>query len=141
MSIMDMERARKILLDEGCTCVLCRGENVCKSHLRGVKPLLELLDRSVDVGGFSAADKVVGRATAFLYCLLGVKRVYGCVMSASAVEVLQAAGVEATWDTLVDGIRNRNNDGPCPMEAATVGISDPEEALRAIRDTLARLQG
>ena len=137
---MDLQKACRILKEEGCTCVLCRGETVYKSHLRGVKPLLELLDEHVDANGFSAADKVVGRATAFLYCLLGVQHVHGCVMSKSAAQVLQNAGLEATWDTLVEGIRNRNNDGPCPMEAATLGISNAEEALCAIRETLARLQ-
>lgn len=138
---MDLQKALGILKTESCTCVLCREETVYKSHQRGVKPLLELLDSDVDVKGFSAADKVVGRATAFLYCLLGVKSVHGCVMSAAAMQVLKDAGVEATCDTLVEGIRNRSNDGPCPMEAATMDIKTPEEALRAIRETLARLLG
>lgn len=119
-----LEKAHRILLEEGCTCVLCAGDAVYKSKHRGVKPLLDLLDAGADVRGSSAADKVVGKATAFLYCLLGVKQVHGCVMSVSAARVLQDHGVNATWDTLVEGIRNRAGDGPCPMEAATREIGD-----------------
>lgn len=137
---MDGERAYEILRTDGYTCVLCKGTLVHKSRQRGVKPLLELMDAGTDVRGFSAADKVVGKATAFLYCLLGVTEVYGQIMSESAAQVLRLAGIKATWGTLVEGIRNRAGDGPCPMEAATMQLNDPEEALRAIRNTLARLQ-
>ena len=138
---MDLKKACEILHSEGCTCVLCREEKVHKSYHRGVKPLLDILDSGMDVTGFCAADKVVGKATAFLYCLLGVKKVHGVIMSGAALQVLENAGVEASWDTLVEGIRNRNNDGPCPMEAATVNIADPVEALAAIRSTLEKLRG
>lgn len=51
---------------------------------RGVKPLLQWLDGENSVKGFSAVDKVVGRAAAFLYVLLEVKEVYAGVMSEGA---------------------------------------------------------
>ena len=63
------------------------------------------------------------------------------VMSEPAALVLQRAGIAAGWDALVEGIRNRQKDGPCPMEAATREIEDPNEALAAIRRTLERLRG
>ena len=68
---MDLENAKKILSDGSYTCVLCKGKDTVSSSFRGVKPLLDLLDSGKDFSGYSAADKVVGRATAFLYCLLG----------------------------------------------------------------------
>ena len=136
----ELQQALDILQTEACTCVLCGDGRVYRSNLRGVRPLLQWLDDGVDLMGFSAADKVVGRGAAFLYRLLGVRRVHGCVMSVAAVKVLRAGGIEVTWDTLVEGIRNRAGDGPCPMEAATEGITDPEMALEAIRQKLRSLQ-
>lgn len=135
----DLQKAKDILLETESTCVLCRGELVLCSQERGVKPLLDFLDEGEDTWACSAADKVVGKAAALMYCLLGVRRVHGNVMSLAAVKVLRKNGVEAYWDTLAESIRNRSNTGLCPLEQATAAIDDPEEALPVIRDTLARL--
>jgi hypothetical protein len=61
-------------------------------------------------------------------------------MSDAAVKVLRRNGIEVYWDRLTDGIRNRAGTGPCPMEAATMSIDDPDEALPVILATLARLR-
>ena len=137
---MDIENAKKILSQGTHTCVLCRGEDTVCSNARGVKPLLDLWDTGTDCSGYSAADKVVGRATAFLYCLLGVKSLHAQVLSKPALQVLENARIAITWDTLVEGIRNRENTGPCPMEYATRDVQTPQQALEAIRQTLQALQ-
>ena len=77
----DLDKARSLLGTGAYTCVFCRADRVYTATERGVKPLLSWLDDGTDLTGFSAADRVVGRATAFLYCLLGVKEVYAKVMS------------------------------------------------------------
>lgn len=136
----DLLRAKALLEESGDTCVICLGEQVYRSRARGVQPLLQWLDAGEDMMGFSAADKVVGRGAAFLYRLLGVRRVYGQVMSAAAVKVLRAGGIEASWGMLTEHIRNRENTGLCPMEEATLTLQDPEEALQAIRTRLAQLR-
>ncbi len=129
----NLQKAREALETGEYTCVLCREDTVLTATQRGVKPLLNWLDSGLDLQGFSAADRVVGRATAFLYCLLGAKEVYARVMSRPAAEVLQNAGIAAEAGQLVDGIINRRGTGPCPFEAAVMEISDPTEALAAIR--------
>ena len=130
---MDLKRARALLTEGGYTCVLCRGETIHTATQRGVRPLLDWLDSGLDLRGFSAADKVVGRATAFLYVLLGVRAVHSLVMSTPAREVLLDNGIVASFDREVPGIINRRGDGPCPFEEAVLGIRDPGEALTAIR--------
>lgn len=129
----DLKNARSLLESGEYTCVLCREDLVFTATERGVKPLLNWLDSGLDLHSFCAADRVVGRATAFLYCLLGVKEVYARVMSRPAAEVLQSNGIAAQTDQLVDGIINRRGTGPCPFEAAVMDIHDPQEALAAIR--------
>lgn len=136
----DLNTAKQLLTGLGYTCVLARDDEVRTSFHRGVRPLLDLLDSGEDLSGFSAADKVVGRATAFLYGLLGVRAVHAQVLSKPARQVLEAQGIPCTWDRLVDGIRNRTDTGPCPMEQATGACTTPEEALTAIRATLLHLQ-
>lgn len=135
----DLQKARVLLEAEGYTCVLCRGERLHTSRHRGVRPLMELLDK--DLSGFSAADKVVGKATALLYCLLKVKAVYAAVISDAAAEVLVHNGIAAQWETKVPFIINREGTGRCPMELATEDISDPAQAPEVIAKKLKQLQG
>ena len=133
--------AYTILCREGCTCVLTNGHQTFTSMQRGVRPLLALLDSGQDLRGYSAADKVVGRAAAMIYCLMGIEALHAAVISQSALAVLRRQGIAVTWDTLVSGIRNRTDTGPCPMEQATAGVDDPRQALAAIRQKLNELRG
>lgn len=135
----DLEKARQLLRDRGCTCAVCRGEETLISHARGVRPLAQWLERGVDLTGFSAADKVVGKATAWLYVLLGVRAVHAGVISKPARDLLTEHGVRVSWDRLADAIINRRGDGLCPFEAAVLEIGDPLEAHRAILNKMAEM--
>ncbi len=135
----DLIRAQEVLSAESCTCVLCKGDVFYKSTRRGVAPLLGWLEEGIDARGFSAADKVVGKATAFLYCLLGVSAVHANVVSEAAAQVLQLHNIPLTWTQKVPAIQNRAGDGLCPMEMATRDVTDPADAPAAIRAALALL--
>lgn len=136
----DLQHARNLLDTGDYTCVVCRDQTTHTAVRRGVRPLLDWLDSGLDLQGFSAADRVVGRATAYLYCLLGVRQVYARVMSHPAAEVLTAHGIGAEADSLVEGIINRAGTGPCPFEAAVMDIHTAPEALSAIRKKMQQLQ-
>ena len=136
----DLQNARALLDAGEYTCVLCRGDTVHTATERGVAPLLGWLDTGVALRHFSAADRVVGRATAYLYCLLGVDAVYSRVMSRPAAQVLEAGGIFWEAGTMVDGIINRRGDGPCPFEAAVMDAHDPQTALAAIRRKRAEMK-
>lgn len=135
----DLMKARDILDTGGYTCVVCKDDTVFTATERGVKPLLDWVNVQQNLSGFSAADRVVGRATAYLYVLLGVKEIYAGVMSRPASLVLQAHGIGAYPGILVDGIINRKGTGPCPFEAAVMDITDPQQALETIRQKAAAL--
>lgn len=125
-------------LDAGnYTCVICKEDRLFTATERGVAPLLHWVDIGADLRGFSAADRVVGRGAAFLYCLLGVQAVYAHVMSRPAAQVLLAHSIAVFSGTMVDGIINRKGTGPCPFEAAVMDIHNPQDALAAIRAKMA----
>lgn len=131
----------KLLLDSGkYTCVVRKGDHFHTATVRGVKPLLHWLDNGPSLQGFCAADRVVGRAAAFLYCLLGVREVYARVMSQPAADILKMNGIAIHADAFPEGIINRKGTGPCPFEAAVLHTSDPQEALRIIRNKLAEME-
>ena len=136
----NLSKARDLLESGNYTCVVCKDDTVYTTTQRGVAPLLNWLDAGTDLAGFSAADRVVGRGAAFLYCLLGVKKVHARVMSYPAEEVLLAHGIAASADTDVPGIINRAGTGPCPFEAAVLEIQDAQAALIAIREKRLQMQ-
>ena len=135
----DLSRAKKLLAEGGYTCALCRGESEYTSEQRGVKPLVQWVEQGTDLVGYSAADKVIGRATAFLYVLLGVRAVYARVISRTALEVLTAADIAVEYRDAVPNIINRQGDGICPFEAAVLDIDDADKAYAVIREKMRQM--
>lgn len=132
----DLAQAKSLLKDGEYTCVLCKHEEIHTSMKRGVLPLVEWLDSDIDFHEFSVADKVVGKAAAFLYSILGVKEVYAPVMSEAAIHTLAKYGINPTCDVPVKSIINRTGTGICPMEQAVKDIQEPEQAFMAIKKIL-----
>ena len=133
------ERARKLLIDGGYTCVLISKEKTVTSKKRGVAPLLELLENGNDYNGYFAADKVVGAGAAYLYVLLGVSAVWAQTVSKAARSLFGKYGIELHYENCVPHIINRAGDGICPMENAVKDASSPEDALDKIKNTLDKL--
>ncbi len=130
-----------LLKNEGYTLLLYNNTEAITECARGVAPLLALLDKEKDCSSYSAVDKVVGKAAAFLYILLGIRRVYALIISESALALLQNYGVAVDYESCVPRIKNREGTGFCPMESAVLAETDPSSALRGIRTALAALRG
>ena len=129
---MEHNSAKDILISGSYTCVLMKEDNVVTSYERGVKPLVNLIRSGEDFSDFYAADKVIGKATAFLYVLLQVKSVYASVISESALQVLTDNSICVEYETLVKNIINRRGDGICPFEDAVLSVEDADVALAVI---------
>lgn len=126
----DLNRAKALL--DGHTCVMCKEETIYISQKTGIAPILDWLADGTDLSGFSAADKIVGKAAALLFVLAGIKAVHGEVMSKAGLAVLQAHGIACTYGSLTDHIINRRGDGICPMEETVQTIDDPDLAHKAL---------
>lgn len=128
----DLVKASSLLLENEYSCVICKGQELYTSRERGVLPLVQLLSKGCLFQDSSAADRVVGKASALLLILAGVKSVYAPVMSESALYILSYYGIMASCDSCVPMILNRAGTGPCPMEEAVDNIKDPVQALKLI---------
>lgn len=140
MSCKELDKAKMLLSKTDNTCVLCSNQIIITDKRRGVRPLLDLLENKADVAGFAVADKVVGKAAAYLYCLLKIKYLYAQVISQPALDVLAKTDISVEYSKLVPAIQNRTKDGFCPMECAVLNIDSADEALPAIYHTLAQLK-
>lgn len=136
----NLEKAKSILNGSKYTLVLCNGDKLYTSTDRGVTPMLGFIDNKTNLNGFSAADKVVGKAAAALFVHAGVCEIHTDVISKPAADFLHAKGITFTYNSLVDNIINRKGDGICPMEQVTADINDTDEAIAAIRKRLDELR-
>ena len=134
-----LEIAKATLAREEYTCVLTDGEAFYTSRLRGVKPLVRFVDSGNIPEGLYAADKVVGKATAYLYVMLKVQALYASVISAPALSVLKAYGIPVSYGVLTENIINRRGDGICPFEEAVLAALTPKAAYLAILDKMREL--
>jgi len=121
------------------TCVIAKGDMILTTNHRGVKPLLDWLEESIDLEGGYAADKVVGKAAACLYVLLKIRFVWAAVISRPALDVFQKHGILCEYETLVDAIQNRTKTGFCPMEQAVWDIETLDDVPALLKDALRKL--
>lgn len=123
----------------GHTLCLSKDGVLILDDKRGITPLLELIASGKDVSGYSAADKVVGKAAAALFIKCGVKQLYAAVLSKGGAKLLESHGVEYVYDTLTDAIINRAGTDSCPMEKAVRDIEEIEDMYVAILREHARI--
>lgn len=135
----NLENLKNLLAEENYTCVLSDGNEVVSSTQRGVKPLVGFIESGKNFKGFSAADKVVGKAAALLYAHMSITALYASVISEGALKVCRQYGIAVEYGALTQKIINRAGDGICPMERTVADISDPETALEAIKEKLKSL--
>lgn len=136
----DLENCKAILENENFTCVVKRGDKILKTADRGIKPFLQWIENGENLQGAVAADKVVGKAAAFLMEKAGISAVYAAVLSEPAEAVLKNAGIAYTFDRLVPRIQNRAGDGLCPMESAVMDIDNAESAFLRLKAERLKMQ-
>ena len=135
MEATDLDLARALLIaNRDATLVAVRGDEIHVCHERGVKPLLKLIKEGRSLRGFAVADKVVGKAPALLYAVLGPEAVFSPVMSWTGRAVLLASGIATSYDTLVRHIQNRAKTGQCPMDSSVTNVWEPYEAVGVLMD-------
>ena len=134
----DLERAKEGL--NGHTICLVRGEEVLVRDERGIAPMMALLAEGKSLIGFSAADRVVGKAAAMLFVKAKIKELFAETISRSAAEFLQNSGLPFSYRTMTEYIVNRDGTGRCPMESAVLLCTDAESGYRILKEKLAALK-
>lgn len=129
--MIDFLKAKKLLIDD-IILALVKDDQVITSEKRGISFLLSLACEN-KYQGYSAADKIVGKAAAFLYVIMQVENVYGETITKRAVEILRQANINVEYKILTENIINRTNTGLCPMELIVLNIEDKEEAFMALK--------
>jgi len=134
-----IEVAKNELVLHNYSCVIVHEDRVIMTSFdSGVKPLIQYYEtKSANFRNAVLADKVIGRAAAFLVVLCGITSVYADVMSTEAKKILEDCNIYYEYNRLVPFIANRNRDGRCPMEELSEGVKQPIEMYNRIKHWLA----
>ena len=129
------------LLREGqAACVVLRdGEIVRAETGRGVAPMIRLYEDGALQGAY-VVDKIVGKAAAMLMTLGGVSGCYALTVSRAALDWFVGHGIPVEYEVCAEYIVNRAGDGMCPMEQTVKELTDPSEALTALKQKIAELR-
>lgn len=133
-----MEQLIKQLYSHHYTCIIKQEKRIYTSQKRGIAPLIQFLTDGY-LEKAIVADKVIGKAAAFLLINANVQEVYADVISEHALSLLNAYHIKVTHKNCTPFIANRSQDGMCPMEESVLHINDPHKALIIIKQKLAKL--
>lgn len=107
----------------------------------GIKPVISKLNEDINYfKGLIVADKIIGKASAMLLTLSGIKEIYCIVLSKAGKDILDKYNIEYHYETLTDYIINRKGDDMCPMEKTVKDIDDLNKAYNALNNKIKELQ-
>jgi len=132
----DLERARLRLTGKKLSLVVVKdGKVIYESGSHGITSFLEAAEfLGTKLAGSSVADKIVGRAVAFLCVHFQVSAVFAVVLSIEGVHVLKDNNVSYQSEKCVPHIQNQKGNGICPFEKLALTFTTPEEAYRKLRE-------
>ena len=130
----DLEQAIQAL--GGHTLALCKDGGIITSDKRGVAPMVGFIREGKELHGYSAADKVVGKAAAMLFIKAGITALHAVTLSKSAEALLKSHGVTVSCDTSAEYIINRDKTGMCPREQTVLDTDDIEKGTKLIMQKL-----
>jgi len=76
--------------------------------------------------GATVYDKIIGRAAATLLVHAKVKEVWTPTISREGKRYLAKNGVKLTYKKVIAGVKNREGDGPCPMEKMSLRMTEKD---------------
>ncbi|HOO73903.1 MAG TPA: DUF1893 domain-containing protein [Tepiditoga sp.] len=134
----DIEKAKKMLKENPDYTIISvkNGETVFCSYEKGIRPMIKLIRNGKNLKGTSTADRITGRAAAFLSVKTGIKELYSEVISKKAFEILKNYNIDFSYGIVSENILNNDKTDICPMEKATLDISDPDKAYEALENTI-----
>lgn len=133
----EFKNIQEKLQDDITLCAVLKDGRFFKSYERGIKPIMEQLkDDAHFFENAILADKVVGKAAAFLAVYSKVSGVYAKTVSAPALSVLKEYNIPCEFDCLVERIENRTKTGLCPMESLCMNITTPEDAYLTLKNKI-----
>ncbi len=131
----DLEFAKQVYQDGQYTFVIVRaGQALATGTRDGVGELLDVVaQRGGQARGAALADKIVGKAVAMVAAYAGIVEIYTPLASEAAEQTLREFGIGLSAERRVPLIRNKRNDGLCPLEQLALPLTTPADTVAALQ--------
>lgn len=139
MNMSDIQIAKSLLNFKGAVLVIVKnGKVLFTSSKNGIQPFFDALSEYPrnTFSGCSIADRVTGKAALMLAVYLGAKNIYTPLASEHAQNAALKLKFNLIFEKSTAFIKNRTQDGMCPMEKTVLAIDEPEEAYLALKNKL-----
>jgi len=123
------------LESSGMSLIIHReGRVIFRSSSKGLLPHLEAIRRlgREALRGAVMADKIVGRAAALMMLYSLPSEVHAGIITIGGRRLLEGGGVRVFYSEEVEAVKVEDGGIYCPFESMVQGISNPEEAYKAI---------
>lgn len=130
--------AKETMYNEDQKIVIVNNSNVIyKNDGFGIKPLYSAYMTIKDqMKGAYCADRVIGKAAAWIYQKADIKELYCDVITTRAKNLLTDSGIKLIFVEEVEFIENRDKTGMCPVETLAKDEEDFDNLLTNIEKFL-----
>lgn len=135
MDTSDLRLAKLILHRSNLNLVIVKkGKVVFETGAHGIRGFLLAIEKlGKALVGSSVADRIVGRAAAFLCAYGKVASVHAVTISEEGVQILRKNNIPYEYENLVPNILNYDRTDVCPFEKLTAGLVNPKEAYLKLK--------
>jgi hypothetical protein len=142
MNFSDLRYAKHELHQNDLNLVIVKnGTIVFETRSPGIGGFLLAIENvGTELVDSSVADRIVGRAAAFLCTYAEIASVFAVTMSTEGLEVLRKNEIHYEYKQLVPHILNSAQTAICPFEELTSGLMDPKEAYLKLKNEVGYLK-
>jgi hypothetical protein len=135
MKMQDLEIAKRKLNEGGLTLSIAKqGRIIYETGYHGISGFLNAIEKlHGELEGASVADKVAGKAVAFLCIYSKIRAVYASTLSRRARAMFEENEVHTEWEELVENILDKDRTMICPFEDAARDVRSPPDAYRRFK--------
>jgi hypothetical protein len=130
----DFKTAKNLLVNENLTlCIVKNGKDLFESRSHGVTSfLVAAQELKGNLEGACVADKVVGKAIAFLCIHFKIGAVFADTLSRPAKSILEKRSIHLEYNDLVRNILNADRTNLCRIERLVRNVQNPDEAYKML---------
>jgi hypothetical protein len=138
----ELENVKNLLYNNDYKIIVIKnGEVIFTSFERGIKPIFDL-QKEIEhkaIKDSYVADRVIGKAAAFILSNLEIKGIYSELISEDALEIFSKNNIEVAYTKRVGKILNRAKSDLCPIEKIAYHENDIVKLLKNIEKFLNEL--
>jgi hypothetical protein len=135
--IRDIDLARNILLSENYSFVIVKDEKILRfSKEVGIIPIIRTIEEmGNDLEGTVIGDKILGKASAFLWRYSKIRGIYSPQATKTAIAILIIGGIPCQADEMISSIVTTNSYSYDDM---LQNVESPDDAYRILKGYVIR---